>query len=141
MGEIMEKSINETKERQKWTKEEDLYCVERFIKNYLKRLIETGKVLNTKEIKLETDLYIDYFSNNRNTSSIIMKFHNIEYLAFNLVKEHNNPFNIKFRKRLKNCSKQGIEIWESQTKKYGADIDKWTNKIIDLSTDSSDSKK
>lgn len=133
--------MSESKERREWTEEEDLYCVERFIKNYLKRLIETGKVLNTAEIKLETKLYIDYFANNRNRNSIRMKFQNIEYLAFSLVKKCNNPFNIKVLKRLDGYSDQLLKAWENQIEKYATNIDKWTNKIIDLSTGFSDSEK
>lgn len=111
-----------------WLTEEDLYCVERFIKNYLKRLIETGKSMNSKEMELEVNLYNDIYNNKRVNSSIKIKFKNIEHLAFKWVAENGNPYNIEIKKAMSQRSEQCLKFWKEQINYHSETINKWLKK-------------
>lgn len=62
--------------------EEDLYCVNRFIENYFEKLIKFGQTINSKDMELEVQLYMNKFNNSRSKGSIKMKFQNLEYLGY-----------------------------------------------------------
>ena len=119
--------MGRTWERIKWLPEEDLWCINVFIENYFKRLIETGQPLLSDERQLEVNKYMKHFNNKRTNSSVIYKFHNVEHLAFKLVEQKGNPYDVPILKRLKNCSQQQRRVWAQQTAIYAEKINEWFN--------------
>ncbi|MBE4704401.1 hypothetical protein [Spiroplasma platyhelix] len=112
----------------KWLAEEDLYCVDRFIKNYFEKLIKSGQPVNSKAMDLEVYLYNERYNKKRTEASVRLKFHNIEHLAFKWVKENGNPYNVNIKKGMSKRSKQCLKFWEAQIEQYSNEINKWLNK-------------
>ncbi|MCL8209655.1 hypothetical protein [Spiroplasma attinicola] len=110
-----------------WLPEEDLWCVTRFIEHYFERLIKFGRTINSKEMALELKLYQEHFANNRKENSVILKFHNVEHLGFNLIIEYGNPYNIKIKKGMTAKTKQSVIAWIQQTAIYAEKINQWFN--------------
>jgi len=59
---------------------------------------------------LEVKLYCQRYGFKRTNDSVILKFHNIEYLAFKFVVEHGNPYDIEIKRGMSQISEQCLKF-------------------------------